>query len=174
MTLTDVIPLPYRLAIVAGLFAAAFGFGWVKGAGHVQAAWTTADALRVKQDDSHLAADNARAQADTDKLRAVFDAAAELRYKENTQHEHDLEAVRARAAAGVERLRCPASALPADAQAAHPGPAAGPGAEDRPGEIVPAAAADLFRIGAGVAGVVRDRNALIDLYNQAQATCNAK
>lgn len=44
--LTKVIPWPYRLLALAVLAAALVAFGWVKGAGHVQAVW---DAAVVKQ-----------------------------------------------------------------------------------------------------------------------------
>jgi len=37
-----VIPWPYRLLAVAALGLALVGFGWVKGAGHVQAQWDAA------------------------------------------------------------------------------------------------------------------------------------
>lgn len=38
----SVIPWPYRLLALAALGVALVGFGWVKGAGHVQAQWDTA------------------------------------------------------------------------------------------------------------------------------------
>jgi hypothetical protein len=38
----SVIPWPYRLLALAALGLALVGFGWVKGAGHVQAQWDTA------------------------------------------------------------------------------------------------------------------------------------
>lgn len=44
MSLTDLIPLPYRLLALALLAAALLGFGWVKGAAHVQARWDAATA----------------------------------------------------------------------------------------------------------------------------------
>jgi hypothetical protein len=37
----SVIPWPYRLMALAALGLALVGFGWVKGAGHVQAQWDT-------------------------------------------------------------------------------------------------------------------------------------
>lgn len=36
------IPWPYRLLAVAALVAALIGFGWIKGASHVQAKWDAA------------------------------------------------------------------------------------------------------------------------------------
>lgn len=38
----SLIPWPYRLLALAALAVALIGFGWVKGAGHVQARWDTA------------------------------------------------------------------------------------------------------------------------------------
>jgi hypothetical protein len=40
--IVSVIPWPYRLLALAALGLALVGFGWVKGAGHVQAQWDTA------------------------------------------------------------------------------------------------------------------------------------
>lgn len=36
------IPWPYRLLALAALGVALVGFGWVKGAGHIQAQWDAA------------------------------------------------------------------------------------------------------------------------------------
>lgn len=44
MSLLSVVPLPYRLLALALLSAALIGFGWVRGASHVQAAWDAATA----------------------------------------------------------------------------------------------------------------------------------
>jgi hypothetical protein len=38
----SLIPWPYRLLVLATLAVALIGFGWVKGAGHVQARWDAA------------------------------------------------------------------------------------------------------------------------------------
>ena len=38
----SLIPWPYRLLALAALAVALIGFGWVKGAGHVQARWDAA------------------------------------------------------------------------------------------------------------------------------------
>ena len=43
------IPWPYRLLVLALLSAALVGFGWVKGAGHVQAEWDAAVAKQSLQ-----------------------------------------------------------------------------------------------------------------------------
>ena len=47
--LDALIPWPYRLLVLALLSAALVGFGWVKGAGHVQAEWDAAVAKQSLQ-----------------------------------------------------------------------------------------------------------------------------
>ena len=42
----SVIPWPYRLLALAALGIALFGFGWLKGASHVQAQWVAATAAQ--------------------------------------------------------------------------------------------------------------------------------
>lgn len=171
---TSLVPLPYRWAIIAALFAAAFGFGWVKGAGHVRAEWSAADAQHARHDAEQHANATEHARQQEQLLRAALDAQEQERSKENADHAKQLETLRAAARAGTERLRCPA-AIPAEpAQAADSGAAARPEPEARPGELVPRTADDLFRIGASIASIVRERNALIDKYNAARETCNAQ
>jgi hypothetical protein len=46
MNLLSAIPLPWRILALAALAAAMLGFGWVKGAGHVQDQW---DLMVAKQ-----------------------------------------------------------------------------------------------------------------------------
>lgn len=43
------VPLPYRLLAITLLAVALVGFGWVKGAGHVQAEWGAANAKQAAQ-----------------------------------------------------------------------------------------------------------------------------
>lgn len=70
------IPLPYRLLLIAGLVAAAGLCGWVKGAGHVQAEWdkdrAAVEVVVVKQ------------QARTARIEA-----AQKTTTENVSHETD-------------------------------------------------------------------------------------
>ncbi len=56
----SLVPMPYRLLIVAVLAAALVGAGWVKGASHVQAEW---DAEVVKQSLTAARVEKAQAQA---------------------------------------------------------------------------------------------------------------
>lgn len=46
--LTNLVPLPYRLLAIALLAVALVGFGWVKGAGHVQGEWDEANAAQER------------------------------------------------------------------------------------------------------------------------------
>lgn len=48
MNLTALIPAPYRALALALLAAALVGFGWVKGAGHVQDKWDAAEGTRAQ------------------------------------------------------------------------------------------------------------------------------
>lgn len=61
----NLIPLPYRLLAIATLIASCVGFGWVKGAGHVQYAW---DAATVRQSliVAHIQAKQTQATKDID------------------------------------------------------------------------------------------------------------
>jgi alpha-D-ribose 1-methylphosphonate 5-triphosphate synthase subunit PhnG len=45
----SLIPWPYRLLALAALAIALIGFGWIKGAGHVQAQWDAAVARQTLQ-----------------------------------------------------------------------------------------------------------------------------
>ena len=55
----NLVPFPYRLLGVLALIAAVFGFGWVKGADHIQAEWDAqiaksnalVDKIRIRQGD---------------------------------------------------------------------------------------------------------------------------
>ncbi len=61
----NLIPLPYRLLAIATLIASCVGFGWVKGADHVQDAW---DAATVRQSliVAHIQAKQTQATKDID------------------------------------------------------------------------------------------------------------
>jgi hypothetical protein len=64
----NLIPWPYRWLAVAALAVALIGFGWIKGAGHVQAQW------------------DAAAQQQTLKVAAVRQRQAEATVKVVTQY----------------------------------------------------------------------------------------
>ncbi len=73
----NLIPWPYRWLAVAALAAVLIGFGWIKGAGHVQAQW---DAAVQKQTLQAAAVRERQAQAAADWLlsRMAIEAAPEL------------------------------------------------------------------------------------------------
>lgn len=48
MSLTTIIPLQYRILLLVAFAAALMGFGWVKGAQHVDAKWEAANATRER------------------------------------------------------------------------------------------------------------------------------
>lgn len=48
MMFTSLIPAPYRILATIALGAALVGFGWVKGAHHVQAEWDAAEGSRAQ------------------------------------------------------------------------------------------------------------------------------
>ncbi|MCX7562871.1 hypothetical protein OS176_04835 [Xanthomonadaceae bacterium XH05] len=77
----SVIPWPYRLLALAALGIALVGFGWVKGASHVQAKWDTA----VQQQALHVAAIRERqAQATVKVVTEYVDRVRVVREKGDT------------------------------------------------------------------------------------------
>ena len=77
----SVIPWPYRLLALAAFGLALVGFGWVKGAGHVQAQWDAA----VKQDALQAAAvREEQAQATVEVITEYVDRVRVVREKGDT------------------------------------------------------------------------------------------
>ncbi len=77
----SVIPWPYRLLALAALGLALVGFGWVKGAGHVQAQWDAAVQAQAPQ----AAANRARqAQATVKVVTEYVDRVRIVREKGDT------------------------------------------------------------------------------------------
>ena len=77
----SVIPWPYRLLVVAALGLALVGFGWVKGANHVQAQWDAA----VQQQSLQAAAIRERqAQATVEVITEYVDRVRVVREKGDT------------------------------------------------------------------------------------------
>jgi len=161
-----------RWAILAALWAASVGFGYVHGLTHEKATWQAADALRERQDGAHLLIDTQHARDAEQKLRDSFDKADTKRQEDKDVHEKELDKLRASVRAGTERLRCPGAKIPASAAPDNSATASGPSNEGRSGDLVPQAAVDILGIGARIRGLVRERNDLIDKYNAARETCN--
>lgn len=167
------IALPYRILAAALLAIGLAGGGFIAGLHHERKAWQDADALRASQDTAKLLKDTQDARAREQALRAQLDAAKMQRLKEQSDHEKNLAAVRAAARAGTERLHCPIAALPVSPTPDHSAPAARSEPEARPSDLVPEASDALFGIAGSIVEIVRQRNALIEDYETARATCNA-
>ena len=77
----SVIPWPYRLLAIAALGLALVGFGWVKGAGHVQAQW---DAAVQQQALQATAVREEQAQATVEVITEYVDRVRVVREKGDT------------------------------------------------------------------------------------------
>ena len=77
----SVIPWPYRLLALAALGLALVGFGWVKGAGHVQAQW---DAAVQEQALQATAVREEQAQATVEVITEYVDRVRVVREKGDT------------------------------------------------------------------------------------------
>ena len=77
----SVIPWPYRLLALVALGVALIGFGWVKGAGHVQAQW---DAAIQQQALQTAAARERHAQATVKVVTQYVDRVCIVREKGGT------------------------------------------------------------------------------------------
>ena len=77
----SVIPWPYRLLALAALGLALVGFGWVKGAGHVQAQW---DAAVQQQALQAAAVREEQAQATVEVITEYVDRVRVVREKGDT------------------------------------------------------------------------------------------
>lgn len=77
----SVIPWPYRLLALAAFGIALFGFGWLKGAGHVQAQW---DAASATQQLAQTQAQTRQAQATVQVVTQYVDRIQIVREKGDT------------------------------------------------------------------------------------------
>lgn len=105
-------------------------------------------------------------EADLRTQLAAKDAAA---FKREQEHADSLAAAQRRITAGVDRLRCPTTAVPATATTIDR-PAAGGSAANGEGlDIVPAVAVEILGDGADVAGLVRRYQRVLDRFDACQA-----
>lgn len=82
MSLSSIVPLPYRILFMALFAAVLVGFGWMKGSAHVQAEW---DAATAKQSLQVARGEKAQAEATVkvvtkfvDRVRVVKETGAAL------------------------------------------------------------------------------------------------
>lgn len=134
--------------------------------------------LIAAQVEKRHAADLAAANTETARLQSVADADALKHQQENDRHEADIKNHVAAALAKRERLYIatgPSASCPVRDQATPKGSAAGtgPGDETRT-EIMPDAAAAIYRIAGDSAQLVRDYNTVVDRYDKIRTSCNAE
>ena len=77
----SLISWPYRLLALAALGIAVFGFGWIKGASHVQAQW---DAATAAQQQAQAQAQNRQAEATVQVVTQYVDRIQVVREKGDT------------------------------------------------------------------------------------------
>lgn len=77
----SLISWPYRLLALAALGIAVFGFGWLKGASHVQAQW---DAATAAQQQAQAQAQNRQAEATVQVVTQYVDRIQVVREKGDT------------------------------------------------------------------------------------------
>ncbi len=77
----SVMPWPYRLLALAALGIALFGFGWLKGASHVQAQW---DAATAKQQQAQAQAQTRQAETTVQVVTQYVDRIQVVREKGDT------------------------------------------------------------------------------------------
>jgi len=105
-------------------------------------------------------------EADLRTQLAAKDAAA---FKKEQEHADSLAAAQRRHSAGVDRLRCPAAAIPAPATASDRPVASGSTADGEGPDIVPTVAVEILGDGADVAGLVRRYQRVLDRFDACQA-----
>ena len=77
----SLIPWPYRLLALAALCIALFGFGWLKGASHIQAQW---DAASAAQQQAQAQAQTRQAEATVQVVTQYVDRIQVVREKGDT------------------------------------------------------------------------------------------
>jgi hypothetical protein len=112
--------------------------------------------------DAAIAAGDKLRQAEADRnqktesdLRAQLAARDADAFTKEQTYAANLDAAQRRVRAGADRLRCPASPIPAGAASGDRPAAGGPVADGAGPDLVPEAASDILGYGAAVAGLVR-------------------
>lgn len=162
----------YKLIIAAGaVVVLVLGWQWRESVvyenGHAAAITE-----RKADDDKKIAEETAKAHAKERALEQTIYDDTISRAKEKAKYETDIETLRTAARAGNSGMRAPGTCLRANPAPANPSAAGGSRVEE--GFILlPATAASVLDAASDSRNDVLARNALIDLYNQARATCNA-
>lgn len=164
----SLIPMPYRLGIIGLIGAALMAFAYARGKSHVQAKWNAQRAATQAAEVSAAKDSLAKERS----LQAKFDNESAQRQKEKIDHEKAMSGVLANARRGDSGLRAPGTCPRIAAAPASASPASGPVAEEGY-VLLPETAESVLDAASDLRQSVLDRNALIDAYQQARATCNA-
>lgn len=167
------IPLQYKLLgaalLVAGLFAA---HQW-----RVNSAYSNGHKDAMKQveasDNALLVAEQGKVAKLQSDLEAARNKGMEQRAKDKLDYANSLVDISARIASGSERMRCPAVTVHTPAAPGNPANPSRPAAAEE-GYLMPGTVAVIQRIARTDYENVRDYNALVKLYNEMRAACNAK
>lgn len=114
---TSLVPLPYRIGIIACLIAATFCTGWLKGVQYEKGKWQAADAKRIHAEDQAIAS---RAQANAAialRQRDINDAITKANHEELAPVIASIAADRVR----IGPALCGGPTSPAQAQSASGG-----------------------------------------------------
>lgn len=160
------------LAILLLLGALFGGWQWRESVVY-ENGYSAAVAERRQRDDEQLALAMARSQATERGLRDRMDSDTLQRQAEKVAYEKTIDDLRARYRAGNGGLRAPGACVPATTPGPDTGAASGPGDQAGSVALLPATTASVLDAAVGLRNSMRDRNALITLYEQARATCNA-
>jgi hypothetical protein len=175
-----IIPPWVKVLAIALLFGVLMGGAALYHRHVYQLGWDARDAI-ARVDTEHAAAvvagelvtATAAAVSNERALRAQLDAAQSARLKEKANHEKAMSDLSASVRAGNERLHCPGPGPSQSAPGANPG--APPGPSDAPGQfLVPDASVAIFGVASGINDLVQRYNGLVDAYESARDTCNAR
>lgn len=140
-----------------------------------QQGYNDAVAARKAQDNVALVKAESKAAADQKELSDKFLLAQRDRFKENEDAKTTIDALRRRVQSGAAVLRLPAgSAVCSATTGGDTASSTGPIGEERSIQLMSGTADSFVSIGGRIAAGVRRENDLIDAYNTARESCNAK
>lgn len=156
---------------------AVFDRGDAAGYARATAEWKKREGQITAAADKRMAEATREADGKTTALQARFDELADRRQQEKANHEKDIARRVAAALSGAERLsvRTSGAGCPVSGKADRQGAETGAGiAQEARTDLLPGTAAAIFRIAGEYGQLVRDYNAVVDLYAKAEAACNAQ